>query len=139
MLALALTGFAACVALCCLVNTANEAAVRLAAAGVSTVFGWAVILVWALGYAPAKALYTHMEAVLNETREAFSGALRLEPGTLHIPKSIWIRKVTLTDADGNTHALSILAEKADRLPPDGTQVRAETVRRYILSVEVLHD
>ena len=136
---LALTGLVICVVLCCLVNTANESAVRIAVTAVSAVFGWAVILVWALGYAPAKAVHTHMEGVLGGEREVFSGALSLEEGVWHIPKSIWIRKVNLTDGEGNVQKLSILAEKAGALPPEGTEVRVETVRKYILTVEVLHE
>ena len=137
--ALALTGMVICIVLCCLVNTANESAMRIAVTAVSTAFGWAVILVWALGYAPAKATYTHMEGVLGGERETFSGALSLEEGNWHIPKSIWIRKVNLTDAGGNEQKLSILSEKAKELPPEGTEVRVETVRKYILTVEVLHE
>ena len=139
MLALSLACLVICILLCCLINTANEAAVRIAVISVSTVFGWAVILLWALGYAPAKADYTHMEGVLEGERESCIGTLSLEEGVLHIPKSIWIRRVTLTDDNGNTHILSVLADKAGSLPPEGTKVRAETVRKYIVAVEVLHE
>ena len=139
MMILALTGLAVCVTLCCLVNTANETAVRIAVTAVSAVFGWAVILVWALGYAPARADYTHMEGVLGGERETFAGKLSLEEGAWHIPKSIWIRKVNLTDAEGNVQRLSVLAAKAGALPPEGTEVRVETVRKYILTAEVLHE
>ncbi len=139
MIGLGLAGVVVCVILCCLVNTANENAIRLAVTAVSAAAGWAVILLWAAGYAPAKANHTHMEGVLGQPRETFEGVLSVEKGALQIPKSIRIRRVTLTDPEGNARALSVLAEKAGELPPEGARVRAETVRKYILAVEVLQD
>ena len=131
---------AACVCLCFFVTTANAGALQTAAIAVSTLAGWAVIILWAAWYVPAKADSSHMEGILACTEsEEYAGCLRIEIGVWHIPKSIWIRKVTLTGTDGEKHALSILASKAGCLPEDGTGVRVRTVRKYITAWEVPHD
>ncbi len=140
MLALAAGALAACVSLCFFVTTANAGRLLAAAVIISTLAGWAVILLRAGWYAPAKAVYTHMEGVLAaQEREAFTGTLTPEAGTLRIPNSIWIRRVTLTDAQGGTVALSVPDGKAAQLPPAGTAVRVQTVRKYILAWEAAHE
>ena len=140
MLAVALTGLAVCVGLCFGLTTANTDGRRLAVIAVSAAAGWTVILLRAVWFVPARAVYTHMDGVLSAgEREIFSGVLSVEKGAMHIPKSIWIRAVTLTGPDGRTETLSVLADKAGQLPPDGTPIRAETVRRYILAWEVPHE
>ena len=140
MAVLAGAALAVCAGLCFFVSTAAAGALQIAAIAVSTLAGWAVIIVWAAWYVPAKADYTHMEGILScAEEEEYRGVLRTEDGVWHIPKSIWIRKVRLTGADGRAHSLSILASKAGLLPPDGTEVRVRTARKYIAALEVPHD
>ncbi len=136
----AAAGLAVCAALCFFVDTANAGALQIAAIAVSTLTGRAVILLWTVWYTPAKAKCEHMEGVLSAAhRDGYAGVLTLEDGCWHIPKSIWIRKAALTGPDGETESLSVLADKAGALPPDGTAVRVQAVRRYILAWEAQHD
>ena len=140
MLGIGLAGLAVCVTLCCFVNTAGAAALQIAVIAVSTLAGWAVILLWTVWYAPTKAQYEHMDGVLSAAeRETYEGTLIVKKDLLHIPRSIWIRRVTLTDSQGGVQTLSVLADRVDALPERGARIRVEAVRKYILAWEALHE
>lgn len=139
MRAIAAAAFALCVAICFFVRTGNAARLQGIVIAVSTLSGWTVILLRAFCYVPGRALYTHMEGTLAaQCRDVYEGTITLERGTTRLPRSIWIRRVTLTDGEERI-ALSVLAEKARELPPDGTRVRVETVRKYIMGWEACRD
>ena len=131
MIAAAAGSFALCAALCFFVNTANAGALQIAVIALSTLAGWAVILLGALGYAPARAESTHMAGLLgNPERETFTGRLVINTAADHLPRSIWIRRAKLTDGEGREHRLSVLARKRDELPGNGQTVTVETARKY---------
>ena len=133
-------GWLACAVLCFFVNTANARRMLIWMIGLSTVSGWAFILLRQLVYAPAHADASHMAGILAdeaEKTEEFEGLLRLSPGAFQIPKSIAVRRATLTNSEEST-SLTVDASLARRLPPDGSRVRVQTVRKYITGYEVFH-
>lgn len=136
---IAAAGLAACVALCFFVTTGTAERLRVTAIAVSTLTGWAVILLQALVRAPDRAVSAHMEGMLAaRERECFEGALSLDRTAIHLPKSIWIRRATLTDGERSV-SLTVLENKVRQLPAEGTRVRVETVRKYIAGWEACHD
>lgn len=131
-----IAALAVCVVLCLKVNTLNARASYIAAVAVSTLGGWAAMLIWALGYRPGRAEHIHMKGMLEGAREGFSGTLGCPGDTTLIPGSISVRRVPLLSEEGSV-SLLIYAPFAKELPSSGARVRVETVSRYIVSWEVI--
>ena len=136
MIACAVLGGAliACIVLCTQVRTANAERLLYWSIGLFTAAGWFFILMISLGYKPFQAEYRHMEGILNGAEESWEGRLTVSPVSFRIPKSIVIRKVTLTDGEEKV-TLNVDARFAKSLPQDGSRVRVKTVRKYITAVE----
>ena len=130
-------GWLACGVLCFFVNTANARRMLYGVIGLATVSGWVFILLRQMVYLPAHAEANHIAGIITEESTDYEGVLRLSPGAFQIPKSILVRRATLTN-DEESVTLSIDAAFARRLPPDGSFLRIQTVRKYITGYEVLH-
>lgn len=130
-------GWLACAALCFFVNTANARRMLFGVIGLATVSGWVFILLRQMVYLPAHAEASHMAGIITEEAAEYEGVLRLSPGAFQIPRSIAVRRATLTNGEESV-TLSIDAALARRLPPDGSLLRVQTVRKYITGYEVLH-
>ena len=130
-------GWLACGVLCFFVNTANAQRMLYGVIGLATVSGWVFILLRQMVYLPAHAEANHIAGIITEESTDYEGVLRLSPGAFQIPKSILVRRATLTN-DEESVTLSIDAAFARRLPPDGSFLRVQTVRKYITGYEVLH-
>ena len=131
-------GWLACGVLCFFVNTANAQRMLYGVIGLATVSGWVFILLRQMVYLPAHAEANHIAGIITEESTDYEGVLRLSPGAFQIPKSILVRRATLTN-DEESVTLSIDAAFARRLPPDGSFLRVQTVRKYITGYEVLHE
>ena len=131
-------GWLACAALCFFVNTANARRMLFGVIGLATVSGWVFILLRQMVYLPAHAEANHIAGIIAEETTEYEGVLRLSPGAFQIPRSIAVRRATLTNGEESV-TLSIDAALARRLPPDGSLVRVQTVRKYITGYEVLHE
>ena len=131
-------GWIACAALCFFVNTANARRMLFGVIGLATVSGWVFILLRQMVYTPARAEARHMAGIIAEEATEYEGVLRLSPGAFQIPRSIAVRRATLTNGEESV-TLSIDAALARRLPPDGSFVRVQTARKYITGYEVLHE
>ena len=131
-------GWLACGVLCFFVNTANARRMLFGVIGLATVSGWVFILLRQMVYLPAHAEANHIAGIITEESTDYEGVLRLSPGAFQIPKSILVRRATLTNGEESV-TLSIDAALARRLPPDGSLVRVQTVRKYITGYEVLHE
>ncbi len=133
-------GWLASAALCFFVNTANAQRMLFWVIGLATVSGWVFILLRQMVHSPAYAEASHTAGILadeTEKTEEYEGTLRLSPGAFQIPKSIAVRRATLINGEESV-TLSIDAAYARRLPPDGSFLRVQTVRKYITGYEVLH-
>ena len=131
-------GWIACAALCFFVNTANARRMLFGVIGLATVSGWVFILLRQMVYLPAHAEANHIAGIIAEEAAEYEGVLRLSPGAFQIPRSIAVRRATLTNGEESV-TLSIDAALARRLPPDGSFVRVQTARKYITGYEVLHE
>ena len=134
---LLLGGLLLCVFLCTRVRTGNAIRLQWACVAVSTVTGWAALLLCHLSVIPQRAAYRHEEGILKGEPAEISGVLYREPGALALPKSITVKKLRLETENGPV-TLSVQEEKEKHLPPDGTRVRVLTVRKYITACEVEH-
>ena len=130
-------GWLACAVLCFFVNTGNAQRMLYWLIGLATVSGWIFILLRQMVYAPAHAEAHHMAGILKEEPDYYEGVLRLSPGAFQIPRSIAVRKATLTNGE-ETLSLNVDASLARRLP-DGAFVRVQTARKYIVAFEVRHE
>ena len=131
-------GWLACAVLCFFVNTANARRMLFGVIGLATVSGWVFILLRQMVYLPAHAEANHIAGIIAEEAAEYEGVLRLSPGAFQIPRSIAVRRATLTNGEESV-TLSIDAALARRLPPDGSLLRVQTVRKYITGYEVLHE
>lgn len=129
-------GLAACVALCCQVNTLNAARLEKTVVTVSVLTGWTALPLFFLAYRPARAEYRHMDGILRGEQAEFSGVLTVAPGEIALPRSISVKKAVLEE-NGKEVPLTLNARMARRMPPNGTRVRVTAVRRYITAFEVL--
>ena len=133
----AIAGSSGCIALCARVTTANASSMQAAVIGLSTAAGWLVILLVNLGIRPIRAELAHAVSILAGETEELTGTIRTRPDVIDIPHSVSIRRVVLTDENGGTSTLNVLASKASLLPEDGTRVRVHIVRRFITGIEVI--
>lgn len=136
--ALAGMGLGVCITLCCLVNTANAAAMQMAVIAVSVLVGWIVILLYALVFKPTHAEAEHMNGILKDAQEEHEGWLTVTPNWISIPKSITVRNIRFEE-DGNTLTLNVNERLVPQLPVRKSHVRIQTVRKYITGIEVLAD
>lgn len=124
------------IGLCNHVNTQNADVLLGLVILISTLAGWAALIVYAFGYRPARARAEHMLGILQGEKEQASGILRRTDEIFAIPKSVTVRKIALQQGEETLilHADSALVRQ---LPPDGTKVTVETVRKFITGYEVL--
>ena len=138
--ALAVLGvaLAACVALCFRVRTGNAEQMLYTVIGLFTLAGWAAILLLQLVWKPSRAEYHHMNNVLSGREEEMEGRLAVSPMAFQIPKSVLIRRVTLTDGE-ETKTLNLNARWVKLMPANGTAVRVKTAKKFITAIEVPHE
>lgn len=127
-----------CVTLCFFVRTGNASRLLTWVIAVSTLSGWACILIGALVYFPARAEADHMRGILSETPEERRGTLSVSPLLFHIPRSVTVRRAILTDGEEKT-TLHVLARKAKKLPAGDVYLRVYTVRNFITAFEECHE
>ena len=81
-------GLGACVCLCARVNTLNAHRMLITVIAVSTLSGWAAILLRRLVWAPARAEAAHTAGLENETTETYQGVLSAPGDVFFIPHGI---------------------------------------------------
>ena len=124
------------VALCLLTRTGN-ARFMLYAAMISTVLaGWGFIALWVFAAEPARAKERHLTGLAEAEKEIREGRLFLSDDCFRIPASVRVRKVRL-ETETEAFSLNLNEELTQRMPPDGSLVRAETARKFITGLEVL--
>ncbi len=128
----------ACVALCTFVRTGNAERMLLAAVIISTLGGWAVILLRELKIKPVRALRRHEEGILEYAEMSGpterEGILKSTGRYVSLPGSITFFLLKLKN-DEETAEIKIPKEKAALLPKQSAHVRILTVRGYLFSWE----
>ena len=124
------------VTLCLLTRTGNARIMLYLAMAVLVLSGWGVIALWLFALEPARAEERHLTGLAALDPEIREGRFFMTGDTFRIPRSVRIRKVRLETAE-ETLSLNLNERLADRMPPDGSLVRAETVRKFITGLEVL--
>lgn len=144
---LGLVSLAACVALCFGIRTANAETRRTAVITVSTLGGWAVILLTKGRILPELREYRHEEGILlgirddstgrflQETPENHAGEILAVGEIFRIPKSISFFPVTLREGEEEIRLRLNARNRAD-FPPAGAHVLVTSVRQYITEYEV---
>lgn len=135
MFLLASAALAGCVFLCTRVTTGNASHLLAATIGLSTLGGWAVLLITFFLYRPLKAQAGHIRSVAGGEKTVYTGRLTVSREGFQIPGSVAVRKARL-ETEGETLFFDLNAALVRRLPPAGTPVRVTAVRRFITAVEV---
>lgn len=136
MLFVAAAALGLCIFLCCRVNTKNAEKMMIAVMALSICAGWAVMLLYAYAYRPARTRAEHMRGILTGDKEMFYGVLQRTKEVFSIPKSVTVRKIALKNGE-EKHLLHVDTALVRQLPPDGTRVGVETVRKFITAWEVI--
>ena len=129
---------AACIVLCCHVNTANASLLLAIVIGMSALGGWAVILLLAFGYFPARAEIGHIRGIREDQAAEYAGVLRLSTPQWRIPHSVAFVKAAL-EMDGEEKSFNVNVRLIPLMPADGTRVRVRAVRKFITACEVQHE
>ncbi len=124
------------ITVCLLTRTGNAQAMLYAAMAGMVLGSLAVLGLWMFAVEPAKAEYRHLAGLAAVEREVREGRFYLGSDTFRIPKSVRVRKVRL-DTENGSLSLNLNAELAGRVPPDGSFVRTETARKFIVGMDVL--
>ena len=129
-------GLALYTLLCRLTRTENAGAMLIAAMAVLALTGWAVILLWMFFAEPTRAEANHLESLSSREETVLEGRAVMNPEGFRIPKSVRVRKVALETAEG-TVSLNLNEKLADRMPPDGSEIRAAVRGKTITGLEVV--
>ena len=120
----------------CLFTRTGNARSMLYAAWISQIaLGLAWIAMWMFQTEPARAEARHLEGLLESVPETREGTLTVTSDTFRIPKSVRVRKVHL-DTEGDTLSLNLNERLLSQMPPSGSAVRVQTVRKFISAMEV---
>ena len=124
------------VVLCLLTRTGNARTMLYLAMAGMVLAGWGLILLWQFAVEPAQAEEKHLSGLAELEPEIREGRFSLTGDAFRIPRSVRIRKVRL-ETEEETLSLNLNERLADRMPPNGSLVRAEIARKFIIGLEVL--
>lgn len=133
LIALALVFF---VSVCLLTRTGNARAMLYFAMAGTVLAGWGITALWLFVVEPARAEEQHLAGLAGLEPETREGRFRLTGDAFRIPKSVRVLKARLETGD-ETLSLNVNEHLLDRMPPDGSLVRAEIARKFITGLEVL--
>ena len=130
-------GMGVLLAVLCLLTRTGNVRTMLAAAWAGLILpglGW--IALWMFRTEPARAEARHLEGLAEGTPESREGILSFTGDSFRIPKSVRVRKIRLETAE-DVLSLNLNERLWRRMPPDGSRVRVQTVRKFITGLEVL--
>lgn len=124
------------VVFCLLTRTGNARAMLIAAMICTVAGGWGVMAFWVFSVEPARAEANHLEGLAAETAQTREGRVTLDPEGFRIPKSVRVLKARLETGE-ETLSLNLNEKYGDWVPPDGSLVRVETAKKFIIGMETL--
>ena len=124
------------IVLCLLTRTGNARVMLIAAMVCAVLAGWGVMAFWIFSVEPARAEASHLEGLAAETAQTREGRITLDPEGFRIPKSVRVLKARL-DTGEETLSLNLNEKYGNRVPPDGSLVRVETAKKFIIGMETL--
>ena len=124
------------VTMCLLTRTANARVMFIAMLASMIPAGILCILLYSLRVRPDRAAVRHTETLLAGETETAEGVFRFAGGPVQIPGSVRVVPVSLQNGE-ESRRLYLDETLAGRMPTEGTQVRVQTVRRYITGAEIL--
>lgn len=137
MLIVGAAGLCACIVLTALATRRNIRLILPLTIGVSVAAGWILITILHGSFTLSGAQVRHLDVMLNEPRESFSGRFEKTDSVRRMKNGLSVRKVLLTK-DGHETVLSVNEQKAALLP-DAFTGTAQTVYDFIVAYEVDED
>ena len=122
--------------LCLMTRTGNARRMLYLAMACMIPAGWCLIALWLFAVKPARAEEQHLTGLAAAEKDIREGRVFLDTDSFRIPKSVRVRKARL-DTGTETLSLNLNDQLTGRMPPDGSLVRVETVRKFITGMEVL--
>jgi hypothetical protein len=131
---LAVAMLAAAAAELLLTRTGNAARMLRILYATLLLFGLFGMICYVLFLRPARRWLAHLEGLQGREPEVLEGRFTLTDDSFRIPGSVPVRSVLL-DTGGETLRLNLDVEWAPLAPPDGTQVRLQTVGKFITGIQ----
>ena len=122
--------------LCLMTRTGNVQTMLFLAMICSVLSGWGFIALWLFVLEPARSEEQHLTGLASLDPEIREGRFFMTGDRFRIPRSVRIRKVRL-ETETESLSLNLNDRLTDRMPPDGSLVRAEVARKFITGLEVL--
>ena len=136
--AVGMIGLAVCTALCFGIRPTNTVRRLTAVISISTLAGWAVILLVSIGFRPQYGAARHIRRLETEEMAEYSGILQKNSMLFQIPGSIVVQKIQLLQGD-ESRTLNVDARKRSLLPENGTHVHVQCRHSFITAFEVEHE
>ena len=124
------------ISVCLLTRTGNARAMLYLATGGAILSGWGIAALWMFALEPARAEERHISGLAGLEPKILEGRFFMTGDCFRIPRSVRIRKIRL-ETETESLSLNVNERLADRMPPDGSLIRAETARKFITGIEVL--
>jgi len=127
------------VVLCLLTRTGNARVMHAVLLAVTGMLGGTAVAVYLLALRPVRQERKHLEMLRNGEKTILEGRLKVTGDSFRIPKSVRVRRVLLEtgEADERPVMLNVDERWVDRMPQDGSGIRAAAVHSYIAGVETV--
>lgn len=124
------------ITLCLLTRTGNARAMLIIAMASMILTGWGILAFWLFALEPAKAEASHLASLSEAETQTREGILKMDPVSFRIPKSVSAVKIYLETEEGIL-SLNLNEKLRRKVPPDGSRVRVQTARKFIVGMEIL--
>ncbi len=124
------------IVLCLITRTGNARFMLMTAMISMVVLGWGLLAFWLFAAEPSLAEARHLEGLTEGEPRILEGRISLDPQSFRIPKSVRVLKARL-ETDGGTLSLNLNEKYQALIPPEGSLVRIQTVRKFITGIETI--
>ncbi len=127
------------VTLCLLIRTGNARVMHAALLGTTGVLGGCAVTVYLLLLRPARQELKHLEMLRTGEKTYPEGRLTVTEDSFRIPRSVRVRRVLLETGgtDERPVMLNVDERWVNRMPPNGSRIRAAAVHSYLAGVETI--
>lgn len=127
------------VTLCLLIRTGNARVMHAVLLAVTGALGGTAVAVYLLLLRPVRRERKHLEMLRTGEKTSLEGRLTVTEDSFRIPKSVRVRRVLLETGgtDERPVMLNVDERWVDRMPPNGSRIRAAAVHSYLAGVETI--
>ena len=127
------------VTLCLMTRTGNARVMHAVLLAVTGVLGGTAVAVYLLLLRPVRRERKHLEMLRKGEKTYLEGLLTVTEDSFRIPKSVRVRRVLLETGgtDARPMMLNVDERWVNRMPPNGSRIRAVAVHSYLAGAETV--